>query len=429
LPASNQNSIIMQHQIRENVGNPQRLEELYRSDKSGFEEAFAELYPEISHLEMATFWKARFDYGAGKQNAALISRMDLFYVALSCAVAGFLIKLPDIIGFDAEATLFYQKNAGLIVFFGLSLFALLKRDLLDMRLMLVSFAVFVLSAIYINLLPAGWERDSIVLAYLHLPLLMWCYYGFIFIGDGIKEKSKRMDFVKYNGDLAILLPLIAIAGGILTAVTIGLFSAIDLNIEQFYFENVVIVGAVSAPVVATWIIREFPSVAGKIAPIIANIFSPLVLITLVVYLVSIVITGKDPYNDRDFLIAFNLLLVGVMAIIVFGVSGLSDGKAQRFAQITLLALVIVTLIVDIVALSAIVYRLGEYGFTPNRTVVLGSNLLIFGNLALIMVDLYRANFKAKEIQQVETTIAAYLPIYAVWTIFVVFAIPLIFGMR
>lgn len=419
----------MQTEIRENIGNPKQLEELYRSDKKGFQNAFTLLYPEISGYEMADFWKARLEYGDKKEDAVLIRKSDIFFLAISCAIAGLLIKLPEIFGFDAEASLFYQKNAGLIVLFALSLFAFLNRKSLNLKQVLISFTVFNLSAVYINLIPSGCERDSVVLAYIHLPLLIWCLYGLIFIDFDTKDTIKRMDYLKYNGDLAILLPLIAIAGGILTGVTIGLFSAIDLNIERLYFEFVVILGAVSAPVVATWIIRTYPSVAGKIAPVIANIFSPLVLITLIVYLISIIITGKDPYNDRDFLIVFNLLLVGVMAIIVFSVSELSDRNGHRFIILTLFALVIVTLITDIVALSAIIYRLGEYGFTPNRTVVLGSNLLIFGNLLLILIDLYRVSFTAKEVKKIEMTLAGYLPIYALWTIFVVFGIPLIFGFR
>jgi NADH:ubiquinone oxidoreductase subunit K len=95
----------------------------------------------------------------------------------------------------------------------------------------------------------------------------------------------------------------------------------------------------------------------------------------------------------------------------------------------LFALTIITLIINLVALSAILYRLGEYGFTPNRTAVLGSNILIFGNLVLIMVDLYKTNFMGHAIKMLEITIAKYLPVYAVWTAFVVFVIPLIFGFK
>jgi hypothetical protein len=215
----------------------------------------------------------------------------------------------------------------------------------------------------------------------------------------------------------------------LTGVTIGLFSAIDINIEKFYVDYIVICGLVCVPVVATFIIKNYSFVTNKIAPIIANIFSPLVLITLVIYLISIGITGKDPYNDRDFLIVFNLMLLGVMAIIIFSVSETSNNKKQRFNELILFFLSIVTLVIDLVAISAILYRLGEYGFTPNRTAVLGSNLLFFGNLVLIMIDLYMVNFKHKEISQVESRIAGYLPVYVVWTVFVVFALPFIFGLK
>jgi hypothetical protein len=209
-----------------------------------------------------------------------------------------------------------------------------------------------------------------------------------------------------------------------------LFSVIDLEIEKFYFDYIVIIGLVSSPIVATYIVKNFPAVTNKIAPIIANIFCPLVLITLIVYLISILFTGKDPYNDRDFLIVFNFMLLGVVAIIFFSVSGTSVNKKQRFSELILFTLSIITLIVDLIALSAILYRLGdEYGFTPNRTAVLGLNLLIFVNLILIMIDLYKVGFKGKEIKTVELTIAGFLPIYTVWTFLVTFGFPLIFGMK
>jgi hypothetical protein len=118
-----------------------------------------------------------------------------------------------------------------------------------------------------------------------------------------------------------------------------------------------------------------------------------------------------------------------MAIIVFSVSETSEGEKQKFSELTLLVLSIITLIVDLIALSAIVYRLGEYGFSPNRTAVLGSNLLIFGNLVWIMIELYRVCCKGDDIKKVELIIARYLPVYALWTIFVTFGFPLIFGMK
>ena len=348
---------------------------------------------------------------------------------ITCLISGILIKIPQIFDINLKEFLFYEKNAALIVFLGLSIYAFLNKESISKKALMYSAGAFLIAAIYINLLPSVEESNSMILAYLHLPLFFWCVYGLIYTDYDTKDKMKRIDYIKYNGDLAILSGLILIAGGILTAVTTGLFKAIDLNIDQFYVQYIAVSGLVSAPVVATYVIRNYPSVTNKIAPIIATIFSPLVLITLFIYLISIPFAGKDPYNDRNFLLIFNLMLLGVMGIITFSISETSIHKKQKFNQLIVFGIVVLTLIIDLVALSAIVYRVGEYGFTPNRTAVLGSNILIFCNLVLIMRDLYRVNFKNKDLRLVELTIAGYLPIYAVWTILVVFGFPLVFGLK
>ena len=419
----------MKNKIKDNIKNAEQLEKIYRADKKGFEKAFLEIYPEIAEYKASEFWKNRLEFSNLNDTSAKTSYTDILFLIVTCVITGFLIKTPQLFNISLTDYFFYEKNAGLIVFGGLSLFVFLTKDLIKTKQLLITFSVFIISAIYINFLPSNRDSHSITLAYIHLPLMIWCLYGLIFIDFNSTDKTKRIDYIKYNGDLAILGAIILIAGGALAVVTLGLFSAIDLKIEQFYFDYIGIWGLASAPIVATYIIRKYPFVANKIAPIIANIFSPLVLITLIIFLISIVVTGKDPYNDRDFLIVFNLMLLGVMAIVVFSISETSKNKKQRLTEITLFALSIVTLIIDLVALSAILYRLGEYGFTPNRTAVLGSNLLIFGNLILIMLDLYRVNFKKEKIKKVELTISTYLPIYALWTIFVVFILPLIFGLK
>ncbi len=360
---------------------------------------------------------------------------DVLFLIITCLVTGFLMKIPQLFGGVSESN-FYEKNAGLIVLLGLSVYSFLTNKRLSVNHLLVSLAIFAVSAVYINLLsPVNMSFDaanhsySIELACLHLPLFLWCLYGLIHIGFDAKDLSKRMDYIKYNGDIAILSALILIGGGILTGITYGLFSAIDMHIERFYADYIIVLGLVSAPLVSTYIVRHYPAVTHKIAPIIAGIFSPLVLITLVAFLISVVVTGKDPYNDRDFLLTFNLMLLGVMALIVFSVSETSLNKRQRFGTWMLLALSVVSLVIDSVALSAILYRLGEFGFTPNRTAVLGSNLLIFGNLVWVMVDLFKVAFCRGHFSRVGRTVSRYLPVYVVWTFFVAFFFPLIFGMK
>jgi hypothetical protein len=166
-----------------------------------------------------------------------------------------------------------------------------------------------------------------------------------------------------------------------------------------------------------------------VSPVVAKVFTPLVLIMLVVYLAAMVITGKDPYNDREFLLIFNLLLVGVMAIILFSVAETpKDGKNQT-ALLMLFLLSLVTIIVNGIALSAIIFRISEWGITPNRLAVLGANLLILSNLLIVAYRLFRSLKHPSELVAVENSIAAFLPVYAAWTIIITFFFPVLFGFR
>jgi len=90
---------------------------------------------------------------------------------------------------------------------------------------------------------------------------------------------------------------------------------------------------------------------------------------------------------------------------------------------------IITIIIDLIALFAIFYRLGEYGLTPSRLAVLVSNILVLVNLVLIMIDLFRINFKKNEFKLVEITVVKFLSVYLVWIIIVIFVSPVILGMK
>ncbi len=416
-------------EITSNLGNPEILEKLYRSDPKTFKIVFDGLLSEIEDSTAVRFWKARLDYDTKPDLLKGIEFNELLSVIGICLLTAFLIKLPGIFPSIFSDEVFYQKNASIIVFLGLTIYALWVNRTRETGRLLMTGAAFLLPAVYINLLPSVQPGDSVILAWIHLPLFMWFAWGMAFTDHDLKNPVRRMDFIRFNGDMLIIYALIAIAGGILTAVTLGLFDSIGLSIEEFYAQNIIIAGAASAPVVAAFITDRYPALLNKTAPLIAAIFSPLVLVTLIIFLVTMAVTGKDPYNDRDFLLIFNAMLLGVMAIIIYSVSGTRTAKTVRFNGIILFMLSIISIAIDLVALSAIFYRLGEYGLTPNRLAVLASNILVLVNLIMIMADLFRINFRNREFRIVEITVSKYLPVYLFWIIFVVFAFPLIFGMK
>ena len=368
------------------------------------------------------------------------SGSDLLFVAVGILVAGFLAKLPvyvdlpdlGYIGGDHYPPAgyidrnYYTRNTGFFILPVLIAFFCWKKTLSLGQTLFVVNAVLI-TFTYINYLPGvpSYYGDTVKLAFLHAPLFLWFLLGVTYVRLKVKAINERLEFLRYNGDLIVLSVLILFAGIILTGITAALFATIKLNI-RFYYEYVVIHGLVGAPIVANYVISRNPNIVRKICPLIARIFSPLILVTVVAYLGSAIYTGKDPYNDREFLLVFNWLLVLVMAIVIFSIVELRQNQSNWNLWFTTL-LVITTIVVDGIALSGIGYRILEWGFTPNRLVVLGENVLILTHLILIMVGLVNLIRKKVTIQSLDSTVVGYFPIYGVWTAFVVFIFPVVHG--
>ena len=313
---------------------------------------------------------------------------------------------------------------GFIIFPILTAYFIWRKSL-SINKTVIAGVIFLIAVIFINLLPADNKSDTLILSCIHLPILLWAVLGFAYIGDNIKNSQNRLDFLRYNGDLIIMTGLLGIAGGILSGITIGLFSVIGFKIEDFYFQYIGIFGVAALPIVATYITQTNTQLVNKVSPVISKIFSPLVLIMLVVYLAAILFAGKNPYKDRNFLMVFNGLLVGVMAIILFSVAETSKKNEYRTGSFILFGLSVVTAIVNGIALSAILFRISEWGITPNRLAILGVNILMLTNLLIVTFKLFKNASKKAVISEVENSISMFLPIYILWIIIVIFIFPLI----
>jgi hypothetical protein len=414
----------MKDEILAHINNPGQLEIMYRTNKLSFKKAFGAIYPELKGNTIADCWNERLNYESNEINWG--TGRELLFVIIASVIAGIIAKLPALLDLDKE--LFYSRNVGFIVFPMLTAFFAWKNNLSAGKIYFIA-GTTLAALIFINLLPNNHKSDTLVLSGIYLLLFLWSILGFAFVGEQKNNVEKRLSFLSYNGDLIVMTTLIVIAGGILSGVTIGLFSLIGFKIEKFYTENIIVFALPAAPILGTYLTRTNPQLVGKVSPVIAKIFSPLVLVMLVIYLIAIIYSGKDPYNDREFLMIFNALLIGVMAIIFFSVAESSKKETNQLENWILFLLSSVTIIVGGIALSAILYRIFTLGITPNRAAVLGSNLLIFINLLLVTAQLFKVVTKKSDISGVGKVISFYLPVYCIWTIIVTFIFPLIFGFK
>lgn len=159
---------------------------------------------------------------------------------------------------------------------------------------------FALAAVYINFLPDLPNNDTIILACLHVPFLLWALLGINFVGLDLRNDESRLDFLRFNGDFLILSGILVIVGGLFTAIVINLFMAIGIKIEDFYFDYLAVFAGASLPIISTFLTQLNPSMVNKVSPVVAKICSPVVLIMLIVYLGAVLLSDKDPYNDRNF---------------------------------------------------------------------------------------------------------------------------------
>ena len=414
----------MKTEILHNLDNPRQLEKLYREDASSFKKEFNQIYPDQQDKASLAFWNERLNYEAAKPSWG--STTELVIVIVFALLAGLIASIPNITGIDNEKFLF--RNISFIVFPLLSAYFIWKQKL-AFKQYLFPLLAFIIAAVYINLLPTNKESSSIMLAFIHMPIFLWTIFGYSFLGVNIKSSQSRIGFLRYNGDLLVMSGILILATIIFSAITVNLFDLIGINIEIFYFQNIMIWGIAAIPIVATYLIQTNAQLINKVSPIIAKIFTPLVFINLFIYLSAMAYTKKYPYQDRNVLLLFNVLLMGVMALILFSIAEAGKATKNKFSLVILFGLSALTLIVNAIALSAIVYRINEFGFSANRIAVLGGNLLIFINLMLVSYKLFLTSFKNGTIEEIEESIAGYLPVYAIWTGLITFLVPFLFQFK
>ncbi len=414
----------MKNQIKENLNQAAKLEQLYRSNPAAFKRAFTEVYPEIQSELSAQIWIERLR--TQPDEITWGSSKDWTFVGVFALLAAFFMQLPDL--FSISHDYFFPRNIAFIVMPGLAGYFAFKQGL-TWQNAIFPIGVFIVSLVFVNFLPDTATSDTLLLTCLHLPLLLWLMVGHLFSGAQVSATAKRIDFLRFHGDLLVMCAVIMLAGGLFTALTINLFMLIEIKIEDFYFKYLVLSALPSVPLLATLLVQQNPMLVSKISPVVARIFTPLVAVMLLIFLAAFIYSGKDPYNDRDFLLIFNGILLGVMALLVFSVGEATKESASRFQVVFLVVLAFLAILNNGIALSAIGFRLVELGITPNRLAVLGSNVLVMLNLLAVtreLMGLLRGN---KNLQDVEAGMTRFLPVYALWAAIVSFVFPFVFMFR
>ena len=369
------------------------------------------------------------------------ARTEVVVAVVMATLAAVALKVPELFGLhllagEGPAAAFYVRNASLFVFPFLAAYLVWKRAVwIPGRAPEPSFQMgpivflFVAGAVFANVYPVRDPKHTLVLTATHLPIALWAAVGLAYVAGRWRDRVRRMDFVRFSGELFIYYSLIALGGGVLTAFTVQMFQAIGLDVEGLVSRWIVPCGALGAVVIGAWLVEAKQSVIENMAPVLTRLFTPLFTLVLVAFLGTMVWTRTGIGVDRDVLIGFDLLLAVVVGLVLYAVSARDPEAPPGAFDALQLLLVLAALVVDAFALAAIVGRISEFGFSANKVAALGENVVLLVNLvgsAWLYARFLRGRASFATLERWQT---AYLPVYFAWAWWVVIAFPPLFGFR
>ncbi|HLZ22161.1 MAG TPA: hypothetical protein VKQ30_08570 [Ktedonobacterales bacterium] len=300
----------------------------------------------------------------------------------------------------------------------------------------VAVTAYVLAIASARLAPA---QQYLTLMVAHVPLLAAVAIGLCVLGWA-SSATNRFAFLSKSIETIGTAGVFSIAGGIFATLTYGMFQALNVEIPEPLVRLLLIGGAGLIPVLAVTSVydpalspeaQEFRRGFGKILAILMQVLVPLTLLVLVIYICVIPFNFAQPFNSRNVLIIYNVLLFAIMGLLVGATPMSLDDYSPRYARllrIGIIAVAALVLLVSLYALAAILYRTALDGLTMNRLTVIGWNTINIALLALLLFRQARVGPAGRgdwvaAIHRVARTGTA---LYVVWALLLTLGLPWLF---
>ena len=378
---------------------------------------------EFAREHSGRLWKQLLLTGDDEPALPTSGLVETLAFAVAAAVVVQLARLAAG-GFD-DAPTWLVRNLSLFVLPFLAGYFARRRQLAPGQWVLTA-APFVLAALVINLYPYGVDSTTEMLVALHLPVVLWFAVAYPYTGGALRSHERRMDFVRFTGEWFIYYVLIALGGGVLMALTAAILEPTGVDVDRVA-EWVVPSGAAGAVIVAAWLVESKQRVVENMAPVLTMLFTPLFAVMLAASAVVYAVTGLGDAFDRDLVSVFDALLIVVLALVLYGMSARDPSTSPNWMDRIQLVAVVSALVLDVMVLGAMVARIGDVGFSPNRTAALGLNIVLLVNLAgaaWLSARFLTGRTRLHRLERWQTT---YLPVLALWAAAVVVILPPLFS--
>jgi len=209
------------------------IEQAYRYNPAAFRQWLGIVIGQHPDDDLLTTWHARLFFNETEfqdKNPAPVKNLLRYTVFISTIVWA-MAKIHAFLTVDEDW--FYPRFIPFLVIGALITYFTINAPF-NKGLAIKSCIGLSLLFLILLILPDRHNSDSLIMALIHMPLVLISMLGFVFGGGRWRDIGSRLRFIRYGGELVIFTALVLLGGGVLTALTFGLFSLIDLSIEEWY---------------------------------------------------------------------------------------------------------------------------------------------------------------------------------------------------
>ena len=276
--------------------------------------------------------------------------------------------------------------------------------------------------------------------YVFSVIIFFIILALSYNGFQVLNSKTISEFFTFSADILIFAGLIA---GIVSTV-FGIFAAIVIFLikdiissldEKIIFKLILLSISFLSSIFPFLVYTVYRKMKTNISIYLSRILMPFSLLFIFILLILLLMPDISPYDNRVSFILYNIML----AIIVLNMFFIRiDYKSSIFTKAVYLVLPIIAIIFDILVLTSSLYRLIEYGISPNKITLIGTNLIMLGNLIFItffniksILIIFKKSDNIPNIKEItigDTKSVFYIYIYGIWAFIACFIIPVLFSL-
>lgn len=317
---------------------------------------------------------------------------------------------------------------------------------------LINIVIIFLSFLFVSILNLSTTFFAVINTIENMELYSQFYYikyifsviiFFIIIalsynGFQVLNSKTISEFFTFSADISIFAALItgvvSTVFGIFIAIVLYLIQDIIRSLDEKVIIKLILLSISFLSSIFPFLVYiVYKKMKTNISIYLSRILMPFSLLFIFILLLLLLMPDIRPYDNRVTFVLYNIMLA-VIVLNMFFVR--ADYKSSIFTKALYIVLPIVAILFDILVLTSSLYRLAEYGITPNKITLVGTNLVMLGNLVFItffninsILNIFKNNEDIKDIKNItigDTKNVLYIYVYAAWAFIVCFIMPLFY---